>query len=356
MKNKSVPLRRIIPAISAIILLLNTFLITKSTSTKVIILPFLICSFAYTLENIFLMLGKSKLSNLMNKLYISSFLLYAFGFLIFWCYLNIKNNSYNSLILSLPFWLCGIFLTKRVFTKNEKTPRKKSTNKNANSKRISPNFKVIVPLSLIIICFICGAVMLTLGIKNTYNISKKTKNYHETIGFFDSYTIYSTKKSSTYKLIYTYNVNGKRYSISTNYGTGFIPKKGSTRTIKYNPRKKEEAIIKGTGTNTFLIFIGIMFTTIPLIIFLDRLKAFKDLTQSSFDLLGIITGSVFITVGIGILYLLTGGFSLIALFKNYSYRYLIPFLIIIMFIAVGFYQIIRSLAFKNNNLRAKQKS
>ncbi|MEG0510940.1 MAG: hypothetical protein RR594_06695 [Clostridia bacterium] len=213
-------------------------------------------------------------------------------------------------------------------------------------KRFPFNFKTVVTLLLIILSFVCGIIMLLFGMKGTNELDRKTENYQETNGYFSSYSIYSSDKDkTTYRLVYTYIVNGENYMVSTDYGTQFIPKENNIEKIKYNPEYPEQSIIVGTNTNNSLIFIGIIFITVPIVIFLGMLSIIGYFKKVKIDIIGIIIGITFITVGFGAIYMLTGSFSILEIFKTYSIIYILPSLIIFLIIGTGIYLLIKCLFF-----------
>ena len=91
--------------------------------------------------------------------------------------------------------------------------------------------------------------MMFFGIRDTYNLKNKTKNYITTTGYFNNYDVFDADEDGiTYKLTYIYKVDGKEYSITTDYGTNYIPDENSSREIKYNPNNPKEAVITGTNS------------------------------------------------------------------------------------------------------------
>ena len=166
----------------------------------------------------------------------------------------------------------------------------------------------------------------------------------------DHYEIYnSDEDGATYRLIYSYNVNDKQYTVSTDYGTNMIPKEGSTRVIKYNPANPSEAIILGGSSDMVLLLIGIMFTMIPIIMFMNISSKVKEKVEKlNFNLTSLLIGIVFLMIGLMALYMMTGTFSIIEIYKSFRLNYLIPYLILLMFIIVGSLLIINS--FKKNSV------
>lgn len=212
------------------------------------------------------------------------------------------------------------------------------------------NFKQIFPYLFLSLFILIGIVMLYFGISNSFKNLSKTNNYVETIGYFDHYEIYnSDEDGATYRLIYSYNVNDKQYTVSTDYGTNMIPKEGSTRVIKYNPANPSEAIILGGSSEIVLLLIGIMFTMIPIIMFMNISSKIKEkLDNLNFNVTTLLIGIVFLMIGLMALYMMTGTFSIIEVYKSFRLNYLIPYLILLMFIIFGSLLIINS--FKKNSV------
>ena len=301
------------------------------------ILPFIICISGDVVKNILLLKGVNANNKFFEKIFIIGFLSFVFLFLILWTGLSILNKEYSLIIVSIPFWLIGIFLIRKKLLGKETKLFKKI------------NFKQLFPYLFLSLFVLIGIVMLYFGISNSFKNLSKTSNYVETIGYFVDYEIYnSDEDGTTYKLIYSYNVNNKEYTVSTDYGTNMIPKEGSSRTIKYNPSNPSEAIISGGSSEIVLLLIGIMFTMIPFVIFINMSPKIKEkLDNLNFNVTTLLIGIVFLIIGFMALYMMTGTFSIIEMYKSFSINYLIPYLILLMFIIVGILLIIGS--FKRNS-------
>lgn len=98
---------------SIIITILLLYLFIMSSNAKLALIPFIICSFAILLKDIFMLMGKYNYINILNKVYIGSFLLFWFGFLFYWCYESFMSKEYTLLLFSIPFWICGIVVIKK---------------------------------------------------------------------------------------------------------------------------------------------------------------------------------------------------------------------------------------------------
>ena len=82
---------------------------------RIIITPFLICSFAIMMEKIFLLLNKTKLSNIFKYIFRVSFFVYVFGFLSYMIYYVMVNKNYSILIVVAVFLLFTIHFFKKSF-------------------------------------------------------------------------------------------------------------------------------------------------------------------------------------------------------------------------------------------------
>lgn len=300
-------------------------------------IPFIICISSDIVKNILLLKGENVNNRLFEKIFIIGFLSFVFLFLILWTGLSILSKDYSLIIVSIPFWIIGIFLVRKKLLGKETKLFKKF------------NFKQVFLYLFLSLFILIGIVMLYFGISNSFKNFSKTNNYVKTIGYFVDYEIYdSDEDGTTYKLIYSYNVNNKEYTVSTDYGTNMIPKEGSSRTIKYNPFNPSEAIISGGSSEILLLLIGIMFTMIPFVIFINMSPKIKEkLDNLNFNVTTLLIGIVFLIIGFMALYMMTGTFSIIEMYKSFSLNYLIPYLILLMFIIVGILLIIGS--FKRNS-------
>ena len=311
--------------------------ISNNIFINFIFIPFIICISSDIVKNILLLKGENVNNRLFEKIFIIGILSFVFLFLILWTGLSILSKDYSLIIVSIPFWIIGIFLVRKSLLGKETKLFKKF------------NFKQVVLYLFLSLFILIGIVMLYFGISNSFKNFSKTNNYVKTIGYFVDYEIYnSDEDGTTYKLIYSYNVNNKEYTVSTDYGTNMIPKGGSSRTIKYNPSNPSEAIISGGSSEIVLLLIGIMFTMIPFVIFINMSSKIKEkLDNLSFNVTTLLIGIVFLIIGFMALYMMTGTFSIIEMYKSFSINYLIPYLILLMFIIVGILLIIGS--FKRNS-------
>lgn len=243
MKNKSIYTRKLVSSVFITILLI--YFMIKTPSPKIIFVPFLICAISMIGKSISLIMDKKKYVNIFDKSFTIGFLLFWFGFIIFADYIAIKDKQWQLVVFSLVFWIAGIyFVNKRFVKQKEKTNNEKSGTKT----KLNINFRILISALLVIIVLLSGIAMLFLGITETYRLNSITKDYITTNGYYSNCDIFTTDKDgTTYKLTYIYMVDGKEYSVTTDYGTNYTPDKNSSREIKYNPNNPEEAIITGTN-------------------------------------------------------------------------------------------------------------
>ena len=102
---------RLISAIFITVVLL--YFMINTPSPKIIFIPFLICSIVMAVKYAALILHMPHFAKLCNKLFAAGFLLFWFGFLAVASYISIRDNQFNMLLFSIPFWLAGFFFAKK---------------------------------------------------------------------------------------------------------------------------------------------------------------------------------------------------------------------------------------------------
>lgn len=118
--KKVYAIRQIVVAFTALVFLSWAFF-KNGWLAKIIITPFLICSFAIMMEKTFLLLNKTRLSNIFKYIFRISFFVYVFGFLSYMIYYAIAHKSYSILIVVavfIPFTI--YFIKKSFFHKDDK--------------------------------------------------------------------------------------------------------------------------------------------------------------------------------------------------------------------------------------------
>ncbi len=345
----------IIRAVFIFILLILVFTKNEQLGLRIMIASFLLLTICYIAENVCNLINKPLGAKTFHKIFVIIFLLFGFVFLIVWSYEWIKEKQYLPLLFTILFWIFEIYMIRRYLLGIKSTPKQ-------IQKKYKFDFRIVVSCFLVFGVLFSGIICLVIGIKDTYHISKITKNYLTTTGYFKDYEIYDsyekrehnrTKTHTTYRLIYTYKIDDKEYTITTDYGSGNIPEINSIRKIKYNPNNPSEAILIGTNRNNGLIYFGAFFILGGMVFILIFLYAKGVFDKVKVNIIGLYIGIVFLVVGIGIIAFQMGEVSsLMEAIKRMRFWILIP----IMFIIIGVFQIVKCLFFERLEINNSKKS
>lgn len=150
--KRSIYTSKLISSVFATIILLH--FMTKTTSPKIIFVPFLLCSISMLGKNIALIFEKNKFVNLFDKLFSLGFFSFWFGFLAVAIYTCFRDKNYSVLLFVIPFLLAGAFFLKRKFLVTDE--------KNGQNSKV--NFGIIVSAGLVIIALLAGVLLVVLGI------------------------------------------------------------------------------------------------------------------------------------------------------------------------------------------------
>lgn len=197
-----------------------------------------------------------------------------------------------------------------------------------------------------------GVVMLFFGITGLFHSISVTKRYAVTEGVLFDYQLQSESEydavrhrssSATYRLVYRYSVEGRAYTVTTDAGTSFLPEPGSTKQIRYDPRDPAHAFVVAPDQNTVLIFGGLFFLLIPLVILLAMLGVLQNLSSR---LVGASIALLLILASYGALYMISGSASIAGIFAYYVTSFSLPLLIPLLMIAAGLFLFLKSLFFE----------
>lgn len=111
---------------SIFITALLIYFMIKTTSPKIIFVPFLICSLSMAGKSLGIILNKEKIASLFDKLFKAGFFLFWFGFLAVADYITVRDKNYFLTVFSIPFWLIGIYFLKRKLFKGDAEKEEKS--------------------------------------------------------------------------------------------------------------------------------------------------------------------------------------------------------------------------------------
>lgn len=95
-----------------ITLVLLHFIITSQT--KIVFVPFIICSLAMIGLSISHMIESRSLAVIFSKIFHSGFLIFWFGFLTFAMTICISTGNYLMILFSIPFWVIGMMLVMKL--------------------------------------------------------------------------------------------------------------------------------------------------------------------------------------------------------------------------------------------------
>lgn len=152
--NNNFNSKKLITSVFITVLLLYFMFKTTGLNSKIIFVPFWICSITMVGKQIALLLGKQKLAVVFSKLYTIEFLLFLFGFLSVAVFLCIRDKNYNMLLLTLPFWIVGIYIVKRSLLNNQ-------TSKNG---KIPIHMGIISSIISVLVLLVAGIMLLIQGV------------------------------------------------------------------------------------------------------------------------------------------------------------------------------------------------
>lgn len=300
------------------------YILVVNKEFAVIIIPFLMAGISMFLKNLFILLGKKRYIEKFSKLYVISVIIYVLIFVGYFAYTSILDKNYGMLVILVPFLIIVVLII-----------RSKIMNK-SNAFMLK-----LIPVLLVSICMIAGCFLLVTGIKDTYEMSIKTKGYETIQAYFSEYDIYSQDKDgTTYQLIYQYRVNDEVYSIKTDYGSNYIPELNSIREVKYDVSNPSKALLVGTNSHNLKIFMGAFFMlgSFTFVLAYLYIKGYFD--HIKIDVVGTYMAIVTILFGIGMIVIHIGTtLSLMKTIESLGLLILIP----VMMIAAGGYLLYKNL-------------
>ena len=151
MKN-GIAAKKLITSLIVTILLVSFMM--KNEGSKLIFIPFLICSVSQIGKSLSVILNKSKGVALFQKLFVLGFALFWVGFLVMAGFICIRDKNYQMLLFTIPFWIAGIFIIRSKLLKR--------TRKNIES---PISFAIIMSSILVAIVLIAGIVILIMGMR-----------------------------------------------------------------------------------------------------------------------------------------------------------------------------------------------
>ena len=206
--------------------------------------------------------------------------------------------------------------------------------------------KTKISILLLSVSIVCGIILLFFGIRDTSRQNELHRDFEETPGFLSDCRVYSSDAEKTsYILTYSYQVDGREYTVSAEYGMGTVPKQGSQRMVWYNPTRPEEAVLAGGGTGELFLFMGGLFLGVPLVILLGMLVASGRFAENGFlhCALDIGVGVVLMGAGAGALYIIGGTLDLGKIWETFAPPRVFLLLIPALMILAGAFQMVKSI-------------
>ena len=127
MKNKRMYITRLVYSILTTGFLIYFF--SKTINGRIIFIPFLICGFSQVIKNILMVLNKKDYAKIFDKVFVLGFLLFWFGFLIYWCFTSVRDKNYTLLLPTIPFWIVSIYIIKKKLFRTNKEVEGKDSEK-----------------------------------------------------------------------------------------------------------------------------------------------------------------------------------------------------------------------------------
>lgn len=151
--------RDMIGAVALLLVLL--YLAVKTTNSRIILFPFLLCAFALAGLSIARFCGKEDAGPFFHKIFAAGFFLFWFGFLLvaaWWC---IRQRNGQLLLFSVPFWLVGTWMLRTRAGKSE--PKRQRTTQKKTGSGIT--FPVVMAVGSVVAVIAAGGLLLVLGIR-----------------------------------------------------------------------------------------------------------------------------------------------------------------------------------------------
>lgn len=110
-----------------------------------------------------------------------------------------------------------------------------------------------------LIALIVGIGVLAFGINYFKEYQLKQKNYIETTAYVIGYEECELDDGTGTRYVAEYEVDRRKYKISGNTCSSWVPKKRKTVRVKYNPASPSDAVIAGDKSHYYMLSIGIVF-------------------------------------------------------------------------------------------------
>lgn len=163
------------------------------------------------------------------------------------------------------------------------------------------NLKKVGRDVVFVFIIILGVGMFAFGVRGAL-ARHHQKQYYQTVrGVIKEVYVHEGDSGDTYSAEYYYEVDGKGYTIKDSVSTSNEIHAGRTVEIHYDPDAPEQAYVEGRmSAYGLLLILGLMFTLIPLIIFVSGFTIGGAVIEV---LQALLLGGLFSGLGFGLLFL-----------------------------------------------------
>lgn len=107
----------VVPSLVFCIIVSVVFINLTGAFSKLIFLPFLFCGYCTLGYYLAIAFQNNKLAIQFLNIFYIIFLVYWFGFLIVASVISVIQNQFTNILFTIPFWVAGIFMLYKYFTK-----------------------------------------------------------------------------------------------------------------------------------------------------------------------------------------------------------------------------------------------
>ena len=125
----------------------------KTESSKIIFIPFLICSVSMAGKSLSQILNNQSGVRICHRLFVLGFALFWIGFLVVAGFICIRDGNSQMLLFTVPFWIFGLIIIKNKLVKKPQKDAEQPF-----------KFAIIMSALLVVIVLIAGLVILIMGI------------------------------------------------------------------------------------------------------------------------------------------------------------------------------------------------
>lgn len=192
----------------------------------------------------------------------------------------------------------------------------------------------VIAIILLSLCLLAGLGLLGSGVADAMRVRRITAQYQRTQGRYTAARPYSNDGDSpTYQLFYTYTVDGRTYTVATDYGVGAsqLPRPGQVRSILYDPLQPAQAVLDGPNHSHILVLVGLLFVAVPGLFLFFLFLSTPGGRRVPPKAVDVLISLILIVIALGIFYAQAGTLAPQAILAAWNIWMLIP----VLFLVVG---------------------